>query len=482
MRSIRILLTSSCLFASSTLALAAASQEEADRVKAALEKLLTATPGVVTVALAGDAYDLTLDASPLIAKANIAGTIATVLPLHVKLTPLGNGQWQVDQSEPLNFSVKNADVLSIEYKIENFSQTGVFDEALGGFASGSFEVKNYTVKQDVLDLTINTRSSTDTKVAMMKGSSKSAAGASGGVDTNGQYETTGLTSNVTFTPQGGAAPITFSYTAEAPLSTYSGTGLRNRELIALVSWFVAHPSEQEIKSGQQELKTLVKAAMPLWENLQGKGEAKNIKITSQFGDASIGSMNFIVDANGVTKDGKFREGVELKGVKLPTAILPPWSVNLIPSDTSFDFTVSGFDAATSLGMIIDAFDANATPPVPDSLKLQLLSATLPNGVLDVSLNPGQIVSPSYTLSYEGVLKVNPAGLPSGTAKLRMKGFDTTLQALQTAAASDPSVQQAIGPLMVAKGFAKVEGDELVWAIESNGQGSILVNGVDVTKM
>ena len=482
MRSIQRLVAGTFLFTSSGLAFAAAGQEEADQIKAALEKLLTATPGVVTVAPAGDAYDLTLDVAPLIAQTNLKGTTASVSPFHIKLAPLGNGQWQVDQSEAVGFSVKNADILNIEYKIENFSQTGVFDETLGGFSSGSFELKNYSVKQVILDPTIKTRSLTESTISLMKGTSKSAAGKNGGVDTSGEYSTSGISANMTFTPQAGGAPFALSYTANVPVSSYSGTGLRSKELLALVAWFVAHPSEQQIKAGQQELKVLVKAAMPFWENIQGTSAAENIKIVTQFGEASIGSVNIIVEANGMTKDGKFREGIDLKGVKLPTAILPAWSANLLPSDTSFDFTVSGFDAATSMGLIIDAFDLNANPPVPDELKLKLLPAALPTGTLDVMLNPGKIVSPTYTLSYEGVLKVNPAGLPAGTATVRLKGFDATIQALQTAAASDPSVQQAIGPLMVAKGFAKVEGDELLWAIESNGQGSVLVNGVDVTKM
>ncbi len=40
---------------------------------------------------------------------------------------------------------------------------------------------------------------------------------------------------------------------------------------------------------------------------------------------------------------------------------------------------------------------------------------------------------------------------------------------------------AISAYMVAKGFAKVEGYELFWAIESNGHGSILAHCVEVKR-
>lgn len=482
MRARRNVLATILFAATSTAALAAASQGEADGIKAALEKLLTSTPGVVTVMPNGDAYDLTLDLTPLIAKAQTPDVKISASAFHIKLTPLGNGQWQVDENEPLDISFSVANGSTVAWKAETFSQTGTFDETIGTFSSGSFEIKNYTTKQDIVDPANATKSHSESAVALMKGSSKATAGKNGGVDASGEYQMQGISTSMTIAAPGGMPPVALNYTADAPSSTYSGTGIKVKELLAVAAWFVAHPSEAEIKANQQEIKTLLKAAMPLWENVQGKTAASNIKINSMMGAAAIGSLELSADINGLTKDGKFSEAFAVTGIELPAAMLPPWSKDLLPKDTNIDFTVSGFDGAAAVGMVIDAFDANANPPIAEALSMPLMAAALPQGALDITLNSSKIVSPTYTLTYEGKLKYSPMGMPSGTATIRLKGFDATLKAIQEAAASDPTAQQAIGPMMAAKGFAKQDGEDLLWVIETNSTGGVLVNGVDVTKM
>jgi hypothetical protein len=481
MRPVHSLLTTTFLIASCGFALAAANQAESDRVKAAFERILSATPGVVTVGIAGDDYDLTLDAAPLIALAG-KSTSSTITPMHFKLKPLGDGKWQVDQGEPVSFTLKEGDATILEYKAAMLQQTGVFDEALGAFTSGGFEIRDYTTTQDIIDPTSKAVSKSTTTVSMIKGTSTGKAGQNGGLDYTGTYETRNAVATITVPGVSGGPPINIEYAADAPISSYSGTGLRTKELTSLVAWFVAHPSEQAIKANQGELKSLLRSALPLWETMQGSSQIENVRIKTPYGNSTIAAINFVIDANGLTKDGKLREGMELKGVQIPTASLPAWSQKLIPHDASIDFTVSGFDAAAVSSLVLDVLDLEKRPPFPDQLSTQLMTTALPNGVFDIALNPGKIASPTFVLSYEGKMKASLSGIPSGTASIRLKGFDATIQALQTAAASDPSAQQVIGPLMMAKGFAKVEGDELVWAIESNGTGSILVNGVDVTKM
>ncbi len=479
MRTYPVLFTTVSFLASATAVFAAATQQEADRIKAGFEKVLSATPGLVTVMVAGEGYDVTLDVAPLIAKSSAKMSVS---PMHFKLMPLGNGKWQMDQNEPLSASIKQGDAFDMEYKLGVLQQTGVFDENVGWFVSGGFEVRDYTTTQSILDPATKVPTNSSSTIRLMKGTSTATPGKNGGLDVVGSYETTGFSANMEIPTPGSTSTTKIDYSGRSPLSKYTATGLRTKELLELIAWFVAHPSEQAVKSGQAEMKTLFKAALPLWESVQSSSEIADIKIKTPYGDAAISAVNFIADVNGLTKDGKFREALEFKGVTIPTAAFPAWTHNLIPKDVSVDFTVTGFDAATVTALALDALDLNNTPPLPEALVPQLLTTALPTGKVNIALNPGSIVAPSYTLSYEGVLNAGPSGIPTGNAKLRMKGFDATLKAMQEAAATDPSVQQAIGPLMVIKGFAKIEGEELVWGIESNGSGGILVNGVDVTKM
>jgi hypothetical protein len=118
---------------------------------------------------------------------------------------------------------------------------------------------------------------------------------------------------------------------------------------------------------------------------------------------------------------------------------------------------------------------------PDKQK-QMLDTAFPNGAMLFQLNPGEIKSPTFTLGYEGSFNIVFAGKPNGKVVFKMDGFQKTIESLQKAAASDPSVNQIIGPLMAAQGFSKQKGKALVWAVEITAQGAILVNGIDVSKM
>ncbi len=458
----------------------AASQDEANQIKAAFEKYLTAEPGVVTVAVVGDAYDLTLDFNPFITKVKQPEFAASISPQTFRIVPQGSGKWQVDQNQPVSVQVKAGSAFSIDYKINGLKFSGIFDEALAGFASNSYEATSLETLQNIVDPTNNTKQITKTSLSGFKGENKSTLSASGGIDFSGAYSTGNAASESTIDSANG--PFKIAYTTNSTTADYSGVNFRNRDFLALIAWFVARPSPEAIKKDQNELRTLVKAALPLFDSIKMTGKVGKVDVTTSVGSGSLSGADFAVDMNGLTKDGKLREAISLNGITLPDGILPPWSKPVLPTDVSIDFAVSGFNAADPIGLIIDNLDLSAQPPLKAGMEMQLLGMALPNGTFQIALNPGSIKSPTYELTYDGSVNVSLGGPPAGKGTLKMKGFDQTLQALQQAAASDPSVNQVIGPMMAARGFSKQEGDLLVWNIETTGQGGVLVNGIDVSKM
>ncbi len=474
-----LLLAAASLFALSNTAFAA-SQDEANQIKASFEKYLTAEPGVVSVAVVGDAYDVTLDFNPFAAKIKEPGFAGKMSKLTYRISPQGGGKWQVDQNQPFEFSLQAGPAFDLSYKIGAAKLSGLWDEALSGFATTTMDFSNFESDQTITDPTNNTKQLTKTKAAGFKGEQASTLNAKGGVDFKGTYSSGSTNSESTIDTASG--PFKFAYTAVSNTSDYSGTNLRQREILALMAWFVARPSPEAIKKDQSELRTLVKSALPMFDNVQASIKAGKVDITTTYGNGSLAGVDLAVDMNGLTTDGKIREAFKISGITLPDGILPPWSKPLLPTDASLDFVVSGFNAADPIGMIIDNMDLNTKPPLKQGMEMQLLGMALPKGTFQVALNPGSIKAATYEIIYDGTLNVSLGGPPSGKGALKMKGFDQTLQALQQAAASDPSINQVIGPMMAAKGFSKQEGDLLVWNLESTAQGGVLVNGIDVTKM
>jgi hypothetical protein len=476
-----IAVAATLLTGSSTAAVAAATQDVADKVKAALESVVTATPGLVNVSPAGDQYDLKLDLGQVIKKFSSAELKGEITPFIAKLSELGGGKWLVKSSGPQGYDFTSGPKSSMKVKIENFAFEGTFDEALGTFANTSYTATNYTTAQKITEQDQLVSEATGTGKSITGGST-SVASPNGGVDLQQQYTLLGMNVDNQIAIAPGATPISFSYVVGETAFQHDATGIRIKDIWNLIAWFVARPNAEKIKADQEDLRKILKSALPLFEKSKVSGGLKKIVAKTQIGNVEAAAADFLVELNGFQKDGKFREKIAVSGLKVPAGALPAWTDKLLPTDVTFDFGLSGFDAATIAALFIDKFDLNKESPIAPEHQAEFLRALMPGGTINISFEPNLIKSPLYELTFDGAFAVSMAGMPSGKGTMRMKGFDATVQALQTAAASDPSVQQALGPLMAAKGFAKVDGDALIWAIESNGAGAILINGIDVSKM
>ena len=111
----------------------------------------------------------------------------------------------------------------------------------------------------------------------------------------------------------------------------------------------------------------------------------------------------------------------------------------------------------------------------------LLTALLPKGAVEISMGPSKVTGKLYDLGFEGALTAGPVGVPVGVATIKAKGLDEVMKVLQ--AAPPDVIGKAIPGLIAAKGMSKTEADgSLSWKIENTTSGSVLVNGIDVSKM
>lgn len=141
MKSVVSLLALGFVLGTSTPALAEATPEEAQRLTALFQSYLGSEPGVVSITTAGDSYAAKLDLSPLFAKVKDPAVSLSLSPLEWTLTSQGNGTWKVDQDQPLTFAFGVKGQGETNGAIASVVSTGIFDEALGGFATSSAELK-----------------------------------------------------------------------------------------------------------------------------------------------------------------------------------------------------------------------------------------------------------------------------------------------------------------------------------------------------
>ena len=223
------------------------------------------------------------------------------------------------------------------------------------------------------------------------------------------------------------------------------------------------------------------ASLPLFDSISGTGKLEYIVATTPIGPVGLGNVGFAVDMNGVVADGALHESITAEGLTLPAGLVPAWAVGLVPDKFALDFKVADFDLAAPAKILIDNLDLANKDPIKPELQAQLLSAFLPKGAVTLSMGPSNITGKLLDVGFEGVMTAGPVGNPVGEATIKATGIDKVMEAIKSA---PPEIgMQAVAGLVAAKGMAKTEADgSLSWKIENTISGTVLINGIDVSKM
>lgn len=462
-------------------AIAAASPEEAQRLTSLFQSYLGSEPGVVAVTPAGDSYAAIFDLAPLFAKAKEPGASASMSPIEWTLTDQGGGKWKVDQNQPFSFALKIDGQVDMKASIGSIEGTGIFDEALGAFASTST-----TFKQLGLDQTITEQGRTSKIVYTIAGIEAESAMSGNETSAGGtaKYSYTDLRETISMpaAPDGSMPAMDLSIASSSGMQDGTVRGLRPKAALNLVAWLVAHPSREAIVAGQAELKDKLYAALPIFDNVTGTATMNELTVNSAIGRFAAARLDVEVDVNGIVADGKLREKFTFTGLQMPDSIVPPWAAGLVPQNFTIDVGGSGFDLAAPAKLILDNLDLSKDPPLPKDIEPKLAQAILPGGSVDITLGASEVIAQAFDLKAEGSMTAGPASMPSGQATVRLKGIDDIMAAIQSAP-PEMNMQQMAPMVIVAKGMAKQEdGGYLSWRIESTPTGSVTVNGVDPMKM
>ena len=173
---------------------AAATAEEAARIKATLETYVGSTEGVVAVEPDGDDYAITFDLAPYLKLVTTEGFSAKIDPIELTVTPGEEGKWDVSSSGPFALSYGVANVMSADMAIAELEWSGEFDEALSGFASTTYTMKGLTMKQSVDDPATKAKSNVEYSVETASGESETTATADGITDMDASMKMSGLKS------------------------------------------------------------------------------------------------------------------------------------------------------------------------------------------------------------------------------------------------------------------------------------------------
>jgi hypothetical protein len=465
------------VFAGSS-AFAEATDEGAARLTEVFQTYLGTVEGVVTVAVDGDSYTLTLDAAPLTALAAQSGGTATVTPMVMTLADNGDGTWDVTQDQAVAMTIAVPGEIDMTVAVESFSSDGVFDEALMSFTSSSAEMTNMKVVQKINDPTAG-EVTINFAVASATYETTGVAGAAGGVDSTMTMQMTGFTEDFALPASEGMPSMPVSVTAESITQTGKIDGLRPDAFYQMIAWFVANPTEEAMKAQKAGMRSILQGGLPLFNAMTTNSTAKNLAITTPMGGVSMAEMGVDLNLNGVVADGKVQQAISVKGLTLPVEMMPAWAVPILPKDVSVDFQVTGFDAAAAANVAMGLFDLPDGAEPDAAFDAAMLAALLPTGSVTIGLNPGSISGEGYALTYEGSMNAGPeTEIPTGTAKITLTGIETLQAALD--AAPDDIKGQAMMGVGMAQGMAETDSNgALVWEIDASTPGSLFINGTQM---
>ncbi len=457
-----------------------ATPEGAAQLTQSLQTYFGKTPGVVLVQPMGDGYGLRLDPLPLLSKVDPAVKIS-MTPLEFQLIAQGDGLWAVAQDQALALTIDAGPELQMALNFGHITATGVFDATLMAFTTSNAEVTGINLEQAMKDPALGD-STARYAIDKVTYQSDAKANPAGGVDGASSYRITGFAETMTFPAGADLPPMDLTISTDIYSVDSKMIGLRSKALADLLAFFVAHPSEVEVKAGQAALKVALTQALPLFDRLETVGTVGPLTIGSPLGDFGLTDLRFEVDANGAVANGSFREAISFAGLTMPAGILPDWATPLVPVEGRLDFRVDGFDLAAPSAMLLDALDLSALNPIPAGIEAQLLAALLPTGELAVSMPTGHVANDTYKMTFDGTMNAGPSTqIPTGQARVQVLGWDAVLAALQ--AAPPEMTVEMIPAFMLVGGMARAaKGGGLEWVIDATAPGKVLINGMDMTTL
>jgi len=430
--------------------------------------------GILKVSLEGDAYKIVFDFKALAGSFPDQKLVKLdFAPYALMVKPRSDGSWDVsmDFSQSASFEFNGPEGLqSTQFSIKDGKGSGVYDPALAAFTSGTSSMAGMTMasKDAKQHMDVSAGAGTATIAA-----TKSATG---GVDFTTSQKVSSFVEAINFDdPESG---LKFPVTVKSPeLSVEaSGKGVRTKPLLDLLAFAVANENEATLKANQAQLKSLLLAALPVWEHVEGTYGFKDFAVESPVGNFGAAQLSTAFGSDGVAQNGKISYGIKASGLTVPQQLLPSWSVALLPTDIDLNFGGANIDLDSMAKKAIEAFDLNQDPPLSadfgGQLKADFLAKT-PKVVIDHST----VKNKDVEIALEGEMTF-PGEKPDANLTIDVTGYDKMVASLQEAAKSEPEVAQYVPVALMAKGFGKTLSDgRLEWVVNAKADGSVTVNGV-----
>jgi hypothetical protein len=430
--------------------------------------------GALVVTPSGDDYriDVNLDRATA---ANAVQGLNLKASWSFIATPNADGTWRLrsDSMSPMSLTVPVADgKQSIELVPEGYHCDGIFDPRLEAFVKSSTTIARITTSGK----SPNSTSSVEIKGLAMETSASAPGDGLLSVKLRDAEEASQQTNAITSarTPSAGPAFV-LVINRGASVANGSIDSLRNRAILDLWAFLVAHPSLEELKPVQDDLRSKLRALLPLWDGIDMAGTAQDFAIDATGNSLKAKSVGAGINASGISGQSTYAIAISLEDINVNSALLPAWIKPFLPTLLSQSVKVSNLDMDAVSRYAIDTFDLNGEDGFTSEQQARI-EALILNGKPTLSFGPSHIKAPAYDVTLAGTALLNPGRVDIA---LEAKNFEDTIAAVQSAAQANPSLASLLPYLTLAQSLSR-KGDDgsAIWdiEIEFGDRHSVTVNG------
>ena len=430
-------------------------------------------PKTVTVTPDGEGYRVTLDPAGLLGLFRHGDAALRFPAFTIRAAPQPDGLWRVSDvsaAGPLQYEVQGQRWTS---RTEGSRFEGLFDPALSAFRSWTFEADRYAAAGATPNGPFATEYAQPRQQQTSTGSAESL-----GVDLNASAKdfryALALPKQL---GDGGRVEVA----AGALSATVKSEALRNRPLLDVWAFMVAHHTRADLTAHQDDLRAVLRAALPLWNSLGETFGLEGLHGVTPAGAFEIAAVRGLVAVSGARADGAYSFGLSYDGLKLPPGVAPDWASDLLPTSMALAPAITGmnFDAAARLAL--DRFDLRR-PQAWTSDDGVAIGDALFERPLRLLLNGARVTSATYSLALDGEGSFNASAqdLPTMHAAVKMSGLNATIAKLTSAPAGSTVLGAAVGVLLTAKGLGRGDPDgEMTWDVVLGPDGQVRVNETPV---
>jgi hypothetical protein len=432
-----------------------------------------ANGGFVTVTPAGNRYEVGYDLSKFFDKISSANfAISGLKPFSMFAEPMEKGLWKIDGDNAFDISINSSagktGGSTLNYSMASLVYTGVFDPAISYMRSMEVTGKGMKMLSVVgQETTEATNDDINYKVNTVDGAKP------GQVDVQVTSATSGFSENII---TAGAPAVGFK--SDSMNFDAKATGIPINDLRKLIRFVFEHVKAKELsKSGSDKFKTLVRNAMPLFDEFNETAGMNNLSVTTPFGNAGLTKLGLSIKMNGITKASNIGIGLSAEGLKLDPGMIPATYEALVPDAAVFEVGVPDINFADAMNILLQTDFSKSGPAA--KLDEKLGKAILPSGLLTIDFPKVSATSGVYDVELSGTMTgdVTKKDSYSMKATVLARDYDKTIAFIQNAAKTDPDLNQVSFGMMMAKGFAKTDPDgRQRWDVEIADDETVTVNG------